>query len=249
MRKTLLIKAILSEPALLILDSPLDGLDRATQQEMRQVIDELLHSAITVVMLCRALEDIPEGISHVMVLDEGEVSPAAPAAACSIAGSDRTDEPAAAGAGRAAPAGAARLPAAGAGPLLALHDVSVSYGELQVLRDVNWVFERGAHCLCLGTQRLRQDHPAQPDHRRQPQGLRPGHYPVRDTPRQWRKCLGYQTEIRPAGHAVAPQFCQGHDVVEVVVSGFFDTIGLFDDWGDSQREIADQWLAALGLAH
>ena len=45
MRKTLLIKAILSEPALLILDSPLDGLDRATQLEMRQVIDELLHDS------------------------------------------------------------------------------------------------------------------------------------------------------------------------------------------------------------
>ena len=73
MRKTLLIKAILSEPALLILDSPLDGLDHATQLEMRQVIDELLHSAITVVMLCRRMEDIPEAVSHVMVLNEGQV--------------------------------------------------------------------------------------------------------------------------------------------------------------------------------
>ena len=31
------------------------------------------------------------------------------------------------------------------------------------------------------------------------------------------------------------------------MSGFFDTIGLYDDWGDQQRDTAQQWLAALGL--
>ena len=43
MRKTLLVRAILARPALLILDSPLDGLDRASQQDMVRIIDELLH--------------------------------------------------------------------------------------------------------------------------------------------------------------------------------------------------------------
>jgi molybdate transport system ATP-binding protein len=36
-------------------------------------------------------------------------------------------------------------------------------------------------------------------------------------------------------------------VVEVVISGFFDSNGLYDDWGDAQLERAEQWLAALGL--
>ena len=36
-------------------------------------------------------------------------------------------------------------------------------------------------------------------------------------------------------------------VVEVVVSGFFDTIGLYDKWGDAQRNGAQGWLRALGL--
>jgi molybdate transport system ATP-binding protein len=43
-------------------------------------------------------------------------------------------------------------------------------------------------------------------------------------------------------------YVRGMRVVEVVVSGFFDTIGLYDDWGDQQRDTADQWLSALGLA-
>ena len=45
MRKTLLIRALLSDPALLILDSPLDGLDRDSQQEMRSLLEDLLASS------------------------------------------------------------------------------------------------------------------------------------------------------------------------------------------------------------
>jgi molybdate transport system ATP-binding protein len=43
-------------------------------------------------------------------------------------------------------------------------------------------------------------------------------------------------------------FARGMRVVEVVVSGFFDTIGLYDEWGDTQRNGAQQWLCALGMA-
>jgi molybdate transport system ATP-binding protein len=43
-------------------------------------------------------------------------------------------------------------------------------------------------------------------------------------------------------------FRRGMRVVEVVVSGYFDTVGLYDAWGDAQRSSAGQWLEALGLA-
>ncbi len=63
MRKALLVKAILSQPGLLILDSPLDGLDLSSQEEMQTIINELLQSHITVLMLCRQMEDVPTGIT------------------------------------------------------------------------------------------------------------------------------------------------------------------------------------------
>jgi molybdate transport system ATP-binding protein len=43
-------------------------------------------------------------------------------------------------------------------------------------------------------------------------------------------------------------FARRMRVIEVVVSGFFDTVGLYDAWGDKQRARAEQWLRALGLA-
>ena len=248
MRKTLLIKAILSEPAMLILDSPLDGLDHATQLEMRQVIDELLHSAITVVLLCRRIEDIPDAVSHVMVLNEGQV----------LASGGRNEvlglpavkmlmnpplEPLA-----ELPPPAARdyqLPQQD--PLLELRDVNVRYGELQVLRHVHWVFKRDGHCYVSGPNGCGKSTLLSlitgDNHKAYGQditlfGIRRGSgESVWDIKQKYGQ-LDTQLHLN---------FARGMSVVEVVVSGFFDTIGLYDDWGDVQRDIADQWLAALGL--
>ena len=62
MRKTLLVAALLAKPALLVLDSPLDGLDIATQAQMHQVIDELPDAGMNLLLLCRQVEDIPASI-------------------------------------------------------------------------------------------------------------------------------------------------------------------------------------------
>ena len=147
MRRTLLVKAILSDPGLLILDSPLDGLDLASQSELRQIIDELLHSELPVFLLCRALEDVPAGVSHILALDGGHIVASGPRdlvmpgdVVQTLMKPPITDL-------EALPVPAPRpyqLPAQG--PLLDLHRISVSYGDLAVLRDVAWRCERGQHC-------------------------------------------------------------------------------------------------------
>jgi molybdate transport system ATP-binding protein len=249
MRKTLLIRAILSEPALLILDNPLDGLDRASQAEMRRILDELLHSTITLLMLCRQTEDVPAGISHVMVLDQGEVV----AAGCR----DRI---------LAAPAVQSLMnPPAGElnqlphpfprtyelpqdGPLLALRNVSVRYGDFQVLRDVNWTFDRGSHCCVSGPNGCGKTTLLSlvtgDNHKAYGQditlfGVRRG---------SGESVWDIKQKYGQLDNQLHLNFARGMRVLEVVVSGFFDTIGLFDDWGDTQRDTAVQWLSALGLA-
>jgi molybdate transport system ATP-binding protein len=249
MRKTLLIRAILSEPALLVLDSPLDGLDRESQEEMRRIIAELLHSSMTLLLLCRQLEDVPGGITHVLVLDRGErvvdgpreavlESPAvrslmAPPAPPLSALPEPVERP-------------YRLPPTG--PLLELRGVSVAYGDNQVLRDVDWVFDRGRHCSISGPNGCGKTTLLSlvtgDNHKAYGQditlfGIRRG-----SGESVW--------EIKQKFGQIDTQlhlnFARGMRVVEVVVSGFFDTIGLYDDWGDAQRSRAERWLAALGLA-
>ncbi len=249
MRKALLVKAILSEPALLILDSPLDGLDYTSQQEMRIIIDELLQSDITVLMLCRQIEDVPAEITHILVLDRGVIL------AC-----DTREHIIANGAVQALmnppvaelgelppPAGRPydlRLDT----PLLELHDVTVKYGDLTVLSNVNWILEHGTHCCISGpngcgkTTLLRLI--TGDNHKAYGQditlfGIRRGSgESVWDIKQKFGQ-LDTQLQLN---------FARGMRVVEVVVSGFFDTIGLYDEWGDKQRSSAERWLCALGLA-
>jgi molybdate transport system ATP-binding protein len=249
MRKTLLIRAILGDPALLILDSPLDGLDLASQGEMRRVIDELLHSKISLLMLCRQFDDIPAGISHVLVLDDGRLM-----ASASRAEIESNPEVQALMNPPVAELGTLPLPAPrpyelpASGPLLQLRNVSVRYGELEVLRDVNWVLNRDQHCCVSGPNGCGKTTLLSlitgDNHKAYGQditlfGLRRGSgESVWDIKQKYGQ-LDTQLHLN---------YKRGMRVVEVVVSGFFDTIGLYDDWGDAQRDTADQWLSALGLA-
>ncbi|MCB1675460.1 MAG: ATP-binding cassette domain-containing protein [Halioglobus sp.] len=250
MRKTLLVKAILSRPGLLLLDNPLDGLDRDSQRGMRQILDELLGSPLSTLLLCRQPQDIPDPVSHVLVLDDGEILAGGPRR--EVMGDPRVtallDPPLPPLAPLPPPATRPyTLPAAG--PLLALRDVSVRYGDLQVLLGVDWTFARGDHCCVSGPNGCGKTTLLSlvtgDNHKAYGQditlfGIRRGSgESVWDIKQKYGQ-IDTQLHLN---------FARGMRVVEVVVSGFFDTIGLFDDWGDAQRDIAQQWLRALGLAH
>jgi molybdate transport system ATP-binding protein len=249
MRKTLLIRALLSDPALLILDSPLDGLDRASQGELRRILDELLRSSLTLLMLCRQVDDIPEAVTHVLVLDRGQRLVDGPRGEVlqSAAVSSLMHPPATPLAPLPEPAARPyRVPEGR--PLLELRGVSVSYGDHRVLHDVDWVFDRGQHCSVSGPNGCGKTTLLSlvtgDNHKAYGQditlfGIRRGSgESVWDIKQKYGQ-LDTQLHLN---------FARGMRVVEVVVSGFFDTIGLYDDWGDAQRDRALSWLAALGLA-
>jgi molybdate transport system ATP-binding protein len=129
-----------------------------------------------------------------------------------------------------------------------LRNVSVRYGELAVLHQVNWTLGRDTHCCVSGPNGCGKTTLLSlitgDNHKAYGQditlfGIRRGSgESVWDIKQKYGQ-LDTQLHLN---------YVRGMRVVEVVVSGFFDTIGLYDDWGDQQRDIADQWLAALGLA-
>ncbi len=250
MRKTLLIKAILSNPALLILDSPLDGLDLSSQRELKGIIDELLHSELSLLLLCRQIEDIPAAVSNVLVIEQGSILATGPTqeilnnehvqALMNPPFAELEDLP--------PPAPRTyHLPEQKI-PLIVLRNVSVSYGDLQVLNKVNWTFSRAQHCCVSGPNGCGKTTLLSlitgDNHKAYGQditlfGIRRGSgESVWDIKQKYGQ-LDTQLHLN---------YVRGMRVIEVVVSGFFDTVGLYDDWGDAQRAIAEQWLAALGLA-
>ena len=80
LRKALLARAILARPELLILDSPLDGLDRATQDSFGRALDTIIRQSPAVLVLCRSAGDVPPACAQILLLDGGRKALAGPRA-------------------------------------------------------------------------------------------------------------------------------------------------------------------------
>lgn len=73
-RKTLIARAMVQQPELLLLDEPTANLDLGRREKIVEIIDELYHSmALTVVLVCHELEVLPPGCGRVVVLEDGRV--------------------------------------------------------------------------------------------------------------------------------------------------------------------------------
>ena len=248
MRKTLLASALLARPGLLILDSPLDGLDVDTQHRFGAALNEVIAHSPAVLLLCRSADEVPRGCNRLMLLDRGRVLDRGEAQSL-LAGS-RTRELLAAPSlhFRAPPAQGAGSAQASPSPTIELRNVTVSFGDLCVFRDLNWRLERQQHCVVAG-----------------PNGC--GKSTLLDLlTGDNHKAYGQEVLLfgqrRGSGESVweikrrfgrvdaRMQFAvpSGSEVLATVVSGFYDSIGLRDRPSDRQRSTAMDWLRALDLA-
>ena len=73
-RKTLIARAMVQEPELLLLDEPTANLDLGWRERIVQIMGELYCSLhLTVVLVCHELEVLPACCGRVVVLNEGDV--------------------------------------------------------------------------------------------------------------------------------------------------------------------------------
>ncbi len=248
MRKTLLAQGILARPVLLVLDNPLDGLDKHSQQTMRSAIDELLQSEQAVLLLCRQSEDIPQNISHVLVLDGGRVVASGERdAVLADAEVQALLNPPVTPFGELPQAAARPYQLAPDQTLVEMHDVSVSYGNTQVLNHVNWCVKPGEHWQISGPNGCGKSTLLSlitgDNHKAYGQnislfGRRRG---------SGESVWDIRQKFGQLDNALHINWPSGTGVLDTVISGFFDTSGLYDNWTDAQKSIAVAWLCALGL--
>ena len=249
-RRTLFARALLMEPRLMVLDNPYEGVDRASRQVLRALVDELLGGPTHILLLTRRPQDIAPGISHVLLLDHGQVLDRGPREAV-LEGdaSQRLFGPGASCAPvplPAAPDAAPARPCAGA--LIELEDVHAHYGEHEVLDGVCLRLEPGEH-LCIAG----------------PNGCGKSTLLALicgDNPRAYGQHVKLVGRLRGSGEAVweikrrfgivSNQLHLSYPArtraFDVVASGFFDTLGLYDTCGPQQARLAREWLAVLGLS-
>lgn len=73
--RALIARALMSDPALLLLDEPATGLDVAAREHLLETVDDLRerHPSLASVTVTHHLEDLPASTTHAMLLRDGRV--------------------------------------------------------------------------------------------------------------------------------------------------------------------------------
>jgi molybdate transport system ATP-binding protein len=135
MRRARLLRALLGEPDLLILDEPFIGLDAAGRAEVSDLLGELVQAGHPLLLITRS-DAIPPWVTHVLELTAGR---------CTWQGTRADYRPSPITSETAVPA-----PAVPGETILELRDVHVRYGDVTVLDGVNWTVRAGERWAVLG---------------------------------------------------------------------------------------------------
>jgi molybdate transport system ATP-binding protein len=248
-RKLLVLAAIFRGVELLILDNPFDSLDQASCTALSETLAHICERGVTIVLLLSNRQDIPSWCAHMAVVDSGQFTVlAAPqsaaareriAQALQVNGIEQPDWPPTA-------IGLQDYPHR---HLVALDQCNVSYGGSPVLSDLSLTVEPLQHTLITG---------ANGSGKSTLLGLITG-----DCPQCYSNdvtVLGYRRgqgesiwDIKANMGIVSNDLHRRyrvHCTVETaVISGFFDSIGVYEKVSDQQRAMARQWLTAAGLVN
>ena len=251
-RKVLLAQAIMQAPKLLILDDPFGGLDIPSRETLGSAIDGLFADGRMRILLVTAREDeIPSGITHVLRVAAKQVVWQGPRPAALQADTEgRAPDAGSAIGERAALDVPVLIPrAAPDGQLLVeMRDVGVSYGDVRILRGVDWMMRQGENWAILG-----------------PNGAGKTtllSLIMADNPQSYANDIALFGRRRGSGESiwevkekigwVSPElrvfYYPAATCLTVVCSGFFDSVGLYRKCSDDQADVALRWMRALGIA-
>jgi molybdate transport system ATP-binding protein len=249
MRKLQIVLALSAAPRLLILDEPFEGLDAGSREALAALIERLMDDQRSVVLVTHRRSEIPPGITHVLGLKEGRVLSQGPRRdvltrelldALYAAPTDAADGP-----GQTLPPPPPLRPESGA--LIEIRDLHVRYGGCVLFDGLDWTVRSGEHWAVSGpngsgkTTLLRLiigDHPQAYSNWVKVFGRRRG---PGSGIRELKARLGF---VSPT---LQVSYRKNVTALEAVVSGFFDSIGLYRRPAPQQTESALCWMQRLGV--
>ena len=235
---------ILHEPKLLILDNPYIGLDRDGREMLSGILNTLSSKGVKL-LLITSTPDLPECITHISLLENGMLTTIDRKTFTNGAWNKlqkfKIDHQL-----------LHRLKPANTKPFefaIKMRQVEIQYGTKKILSDVNWEVKRGecwsisgpngagkSTLLSLVTGDNTKAYSNEIYLFDKKRGSGESIWDIK-------KNIGY---VSPEMHVF---FDYTATVFETVASGIFDSIGLFRQVNDQQREQVLQWLHLLQLQH
>jgi molybdate transport system ATP-binding protein len=242
-RRLLLAAALLKNPLILLMDNPLTGLDVAKRADFGHLLQEIAGSGITMVISCQPLT-IPAFFQNVGQIQGGEFRRTTRAELAE--NSELTAHPEI----DTDLLKALLIPREpdGYDTIAELKQVNVSYGEKQILKDVNWKIRPGERWALLGPNGAGKSTLLSLINGDNPQAY------ANDITLFGRKRGTGESiwDIKKNTGFVSPELFQyfpsGSSCIQVVESGFYDTNGLFRPSDSRKAGIARRWMQLFGIA-
>ena len=244
-KRLLIAAALIRNPLLLLLDNPLNGLDVATRQDFNELIREISDSGISIIMATTPAE-IPEAITHVAVLENGKIISNGPSDQFHpenlyLSTTEKINRD-----------GLTELLSYSPWPLyqtiIGMEDVSIKYGDKLILDQVNWQMKQGEHWMLIGHNGAGKSTLLSLINGDNPQA-----FANKITLFDQRKGTGESIwEIKRKIGFVSPELFQyfptGNSCLQVIESGFDDTLGLFRISSKLKAETSLRWMKLLQIA-
>lgn len=247
-RKLLLIRALTSKPSMLIIDGPFEGLDTQTVPLVNDILRQV-SGQLPMVLVINRFDELPDFVTHVALLEQGRLQATAEtsdAVALQLIGqllhlkTTEIDIP-------GAIAEESPPPLNPADPLVNIRDACIRYTDNLVFEHLDWRIEAGQHWQLTGPNGsgktsllnlITGDHPQCYRNDIFVFGYRRGSgESIWDIKRH----TGYVSSALQWDYRVSIS-CRN-----VIISGFYDSIGLYTRATDLQKEVATQWLRMLGF--
>lgn len=249
-RKLCLLQQITQGVDFLVLENPFEGLDQESCRELDRCLSRLRDQGLGLLVLVSNAMDIPSGSTHLGLLAGGRVEVQGEAATV------RAEVLATLA--RQRPLFHVRVdefkeerrrsePLAGE-TLISLHQGFARYGEVEVFNGLELVINRGDHTLITGPngcgkstllQILIGDHPLCYCNDLTVFGRKRG---SGESIWELKRQMGIVSADLHRNHRVAGS------ALAIVLSGLFDSIGLYDTPTAAQQAMGKRWLERLGLA-
>lgn len=243
-RRLLLAEALIKNPALLLLDNPLAGLDMASRKNFDLLLEDVIASGINVV-LATAPDEIPSSVTNIAVLDNGKITVTLLAEDFDSADYNFSEENTFDTALLQKLVADWQLPAFEY--IIKMQNVSIKYGEKIILDDINWSVKQGNRWAIQGHNGAGKSTLL---------SLVNG-----DNPQAYANDIILFDRKRGSGESIwdikkntgfvsaeLPKFFpKNQSCVQVIESGCYDTMGLFRKPKEEHREAILQWMRLTGV--
>lgn len=240
MRKVLLVKELLKKPNLLILDEPFDGLDEPSQKTLKALLQKLMKN-ITVILITHRVEELLPEIKRIFYIEDGKIKAIKnhPVIA-SIHRMKETKQ------SLEIATVASRL--RDDNLLIEMNNISVSYETTKVLDNFSWTMREGEHWAIVGPNGAGKSTLVELIYGDNLQGYA-NDITIFGKKKDEQSLWDIRKHIGLLSSELHLSYDEDAKVLTIVVSGLFDSIGLYQKPSAEQISQSKKVIKKLHIEH